>query len=63
MVGIGREDELGRHENLKEDGKSEIYAGHIFTAVNAALNLKVSAQASTCSYLFWYMILTTIFMK
>lgn len=47
MVGIGREDESGRHEKLKEDGKSERYAAHIFTTINASLSLKVSAQAST----------------
>lgn len=52
MVGIDREDESGRHENLKEDSKAERYAAHIFTMLNASLNLKVSAQTSTCSYLF-----------
>lgn len=52
MVEIDREDEKGRHENRREDGKSERYAAHIFTTVNASLNLKVSAQTSTCSYLF-----------
>lgn len=52
MVEIDRENESRRHENLKEDGKSERYAAHIFTTVNASLNLQVSAQTSTCSYLF-----------
>lgn len=52
MVRIDSEDESGRYENLKEDGKSERYAARIFTTVNASLNLKASAKTSTCSYLF-----------
>lgn len=52
MVRIDSEDESGRYENLKEDGKSERYAARVFTTVNASLNLKASAKTSTCSYLF-----------
>lgn len=45
-----------RHENLKENSKSEKHAAHVFTEVNASLTLSVSGQTSENSYLFCYMI-------